>query len=320
MRQDVFLIQFIPERWSNLEKLLRHLNASAGKNGNVRKGLHDCSSHLAKIPVFWRIAEKLRPGLQNDENELETYGGTSGLSGAEMAAIFESIICELYSALDGLRLFFYGEYRNVKGVQNSSNGKLFGNAENQKYGPEFPEEIRCLLSKASAEWFLELRGFRTELTHGSAGFCSWNKEKDTITYMNQGIKDAPNRLQFIDDMESKIRFYEASVMTLVEAISEYYLDRVDNIPVFQVCGMFKARVYTRAVVINRNTVFSDGHCLAHEWFDRDPELRCPIAERCAAYGRKFPGGLSAFQRMMNEGRAIDTEAGSGGSGNSESSA
>lgn len=311
MRQDVFLIQFTPERWSNLEKLLRHLNAAAGKNGNVRKGLHDCSSHLAKVPVFWRIAKKLRPGLQNDDDELETYGGTNGLSGAEMAAVFESIICELYSALDGLRLFFYGEYKNVKGVQNSSNGKLFGNAKNEKYGIEFPEEIRGLLSKASEEWFEELRGFRTELTHGSAGFCSWNRESDTITYMNQGIKESSNRLQFIDDMESKIRFYEASVMAFVETIAEYYLDRVDNIPVFQVCGMFKARVYTRAVVINRNTVSFDGHCLAHEWFDMNPEFRCPMAEGCEAYGRKFPGGLSAFQKIMNGGQAPAKENNAG---------
>jgi hypothetical protein len=141
---NVFHLQFAPQDWTHLHKLLAFVGLPLPKDANVRIGLRDFESHLDKVSILWRILERLRPNLILDREELEKLGGTNNLHSQEFAAVCESIVGELYSSLDGLRTFIFGTYRHVQRVQRGSNGKLFEGARDGKYGADFPEEIRVL--------------------------------------------------------------------------------------------------------------------------------------------------------------------------------
>jgi len=39
--------------------------------------------------------------------------------------------------------------------------------------------------------------------------------------------------------------------------------------------------------------FESGHCASWNWFEKEAEQFCPLAMRCGAYGRKWPGGTTA---------------------------
>lgn len=290
--RDVFLLNFMPEQWTSLHKLRYFLGAPLPNDGSVRIGLRDCEQHLSKVQVLWRVAERLRPNLILDREELERIGGTANLHSQELAAVFESIICALYSSLDGLRKFLFGVYRNVKGVQNGSNGKLFDRAQEKQYGPGFSEEIRLLIAEARKSWFLRLREIRTELTHGSTGTCHLDTKTNLVRYFNEGIKREGGNL-FLDDIEGLVRTFDGKVRELIHSIAAYFYTQLEPVLQFQICGMYRARWYGRMVAAAPNISSKDGHCLSYDWFEKEPGYFCPLAKQCSAYERKWPGGSAS---------------------------
>lgn len=290
---DVFLLQYAPENWSKLQRLLHFLGPPLPANGYVRIGLRDCESHLEKVNVLWRVATRLRPNLAKDREELELMGGSSNLNSQEYAAMCESVVGALYSAIDGLRLFIFGAYQHVQGVQRNSNGKLFQKAKDMKYGPELPEEIRTALAKAADEWFFELREFRTELTHGSTGSCHLDNASNRILYVNDGLKKGTTA-HFQEDIEGLLKGYQRKIVELVEEIAQFHLLKLVPVPTFQICGWYRSRWYGRTVMAGASTSWNDGQCLSHDWFEFLEGFMCPLAKRCAAYERKYPGGFAAF--------------------------
>ena len=179
----------MPERWSTTQKLLGFLGPPYPTKGYIRDGLETCEAHLHKVEVLRRIALKLRPDLPKDRAQLEEIGASQQHHSQEFAAICETIICELYSVLDGLRTFIYGAYRHVQRVQNESNERLLKRAADNVYGPGIPEEICAFLAGAYNTWFPHLRNLRKELTHGSVGFCDLDQTTDLVRYFNEGIKE-----------------------------------------------------------------------------------------------------------------------------------
>lgn len=288
---NIFLLHFAPETWTYLHKLNAFVGPPFPNDSNVRIGLRDCESHLDKVKVSWRITGRLRPNLAIDREELERLGGTSNLHSQEFAAVCESIITALYSALDGLRTFLFGTYRHVQGVQNGSNGKLFDRAKEAKYGVGFPEEIRSLLAEARDSWFLSLREFRTELTHGSTGSCHLDTATNLIRYFNDGIK-REGRSFFLGDIEDYLRGMDAQVRELVEAISLFYFRTLESTPQFKMCGFYRGRWYGRMVAPALDVSSDHGHCMSYDWFEREEGYFCPLAHQCQAYLRKWPAGTS----------------------------
>lgn len=180
----------------------------------------------------------------------------------------------------------------MRRVQNSSNGELFERAANNVYGPEFPEDVRILLTAAWNEWFQELRKIRTELTHGCVGTCHLDAKTKQISYFNEGIID--RNIRFKDpDIEEYLRKTERKIRELIESICRFHFLKLDRKPHFAICGWYLARYYARMVSPDSNLNWDDGHCLSYEWFEKTPDLFCPMASRCGAYTRKWPGGLTA---------------------------
>ncbi len=306
---NVFLLQFAPEQWTPLRKLRYFLGPPLPPDGNVRIGLRDCEQHLDKVEVLWRVADRLRPNLALDREELDRFGGTSNLHSQELAAVYESIICALYSALDGLRTFIFGLYRNVPRVQNGSNGKLFDRAAGKEYGPAFSEEIRVLLAEARDSWFLRLREIRTELTHGSTGTCHLDKATKEVRYLNEGVKRDGGAF-FLDDIEGVLRTFDRQVRELVYSIAAHFFPQLEPTPQFHMCGMYRGRWYGRMVAAAPDVSFADGHCLSYDWFEKESGYFCPLAGRCPAYERKWPGGSAAVSGMGKSATAPDLTAAS----------
>ena len=290
---NVFLLQFTPEQWTPLAKLARLVGPPLPNDSNVRVGLRDCLSHLDKVTVLRRIAARLRSNLALDREEMDRLGGTNNVYSQEYAAICEAIICALYSALDGFRTFIFGCYRNVQGVQNGSNGKLFERASDLKYGPGFPDEVRSMLASAHKSWFAELREFRTELTHGSTGSCHLDSATDRVMYLNDGIKRG-DRAFLKEDIEHLLCSYEEQLRKLVDDVATFHLAKLEPVPVFHICGMYRFRWYGRMVLSKASIGFQDGHCLSYDWFEKEDGYLCPLANRCEAYKNKWPGGSASI--------------------------
>lgn len=287
-----FLIQFTPDRWTALHKLALFVGPPLPDDGNVRIGLRDCEKHLIRAAVYQRIAGRLRPHLPHDREKLKKYGGSDNVYSQEYAAICESIVTTLYSALDGLRTFIFGTYRKVQGVQNGSNGKLFERAKDQKYGAGFPVEIQALLTAAYDDWLTPLRQFRTELTHGSTGSCHLDEATGLIRYFNDGIK-VDGKSFMLDDIDGYISNVNARVCELVEAIAHFHYQLLEAIPKFAICGMYKYRWYGRMVAPTPDLNFSSGSCMSYDWFETTEGYFCPLANHCDAYSRKWPGGSAS---------------------------
>lgn len=288
----IFHLQFAPDTWSALRKLQYFVGPPLAKNGYIRIGLRDCENHLEKVSVLWRVAEQLRSGLVLDRKELAHFGATKNLHSQEFAAVCEAIVCALYSALDGLRVFIFGAYHGVKRVQNESNEKLLKRAKLNEYGCEFDEEIRVLLADAYDSWFPSLRQLRTELIHGSTGSCHLDANTNLVGYINSGIKQ-DGRSYIQDDIEKLLFGFEGSIRKLFEDIATIHLARLTPELQFKICGSYLGRWYGRMVAISPTISFNDGHCLSYDWFETEEGLFCPLAERCAAYQRKWPGGSAA---------------------------
>jgi hypothetical protein len=288
----VFLLQFNPETWSYLHKLHAFVGPPLPNNANVRIGLRDCESHLNKVIIWKRVADRLRPNLAIDREELERLGGTSNAHSQEFAAVCESTITALYSALDGLRTFLFGTYGHVQHVQNGSNQKLFERAKANTYGKGFPEEIRHLLAGGWDTWFGPLCQFRTELTHGSTGTCHLDPTTQRIAYFNEGIKKGDGCFH-LEDIENYLRETDEHVRTFVENICSFHFRQLEAKPQFKMCGMYRGRWYGRMVAPTMDLSFRDGHCLSYDWFEREEGYFCPLANECPAYQQKWPGGSAA---------------------------
>ncbi len=288
----IFFIQFAPETWSALHKLRHFTGPPLPNNGYVRIGLRDCENHLDKVSVLWRVAEQLRPSLMLDREELDRLGATNNLHSQEFAAVCEAIVCALYSALDGLRVFIFGGYHGVKRVQNESNEKLLKRAKLNEYGPGFDEEIRTLLAEAYDSWFPPLRLLRTELIHGSTGSCHLDTGTNLIRYFNNGIKQE-GRTYFKDDIEGLLRGFEGYVRKLVEDVARMHFARLIPELQFHMCGTYLGRWYGRMAAASPTVSSNDGHCLSYDWFEKEEGFFCPLAKQCPAYQRKWPDGSKA---------------------------
>ncbi|PXA03905.1 hypothetical protein DDZ13_09705 [Coraliomargarita sinensis] len=281
---ETFLLKFVPEQWTPLERFAAFA-ADTYKDRHVSEGLAAITDHLEKYKVIAGLADDLIPTMHEDRKELKEKGYSSSRRSRQIAALCEVLVCELYSAIDGLRDTLYGIFRDVQSIQKSSNEKLFKRAKERKYGSGFPEWLNEVLAIAFDEWFQDLKELRTELTHGQVGNCSLSEDFKTIRYMNTGLGD-DHRAFVIDDFIQKISGYDKNVRLLFDSIFEGLYPSLRKIPRLQICGMYKARWYGRKVAPEENLSFKHGACVSWDWFEEKEGLMCPLASKCVAYTRK----------------------------------
>jgi hypothetical protein len=282
--KEVFLLKFAPDQWTPFERF-RAFASDTYPDPWVADGLTAIQDHLSKYEVIAGLVNDLIPTIDEDRKELEEMGYSSSRRSRQIAALCEVLVCELYSSLDGLRDTLFGIYRHVKGIQRTSNEILFRRAKERKYGDEFPDSLRNVLSDAFDAWFRDLKKLRTEVTHGQVGYCHLDKETKEITYHNLGLGDGNKALVIADFITHVSRFFK-EIRILMDVIFSFLYRTLKPIPRLQICGIFKARWYGRMVAPKEGLSFSDGNCVSWDWFESLEGHRCPLSSKCGAYARK----------------------------------
>jgi hypothetical protein len=280
---DEFVLFFDPSQWTAARRLQVFVGPPLN-HPEVRRGAEASMSHLEKYQVLVGLANRLVTTLREDQEELDRDGYSPAQRSKEFAALIEVLACELYSAIDGVRRALYGTYKGVSGIRKDSNDKMFDNASNRKYGPEFPEALRAALDGANLSWFKRLRALRTEVTHGSTGSCSLNREKGTISYFHRRL--GSDRTTLIDaDIVGRLNEYHRDVKALTEIVFSHLYTLIEPREDRASCGIYRGRLYERTVRVGEELTFASGRCYSKTWFLCNPKYSCPLSERCPAFLR-----------------------------------
>lgn len=281
---DRFLLQFEPADWTPSGKFLRFLGPPFIGSRALTEAIQSCADHTRKYETFAELAAELEPKLALDRDELESQGYTPAARSRQFSALIEVLVCELYSILDGIRYTTFHIYRKVRGVQSASTSKLFSKASEGSYGKDFPEELLALFSAAYSDWFPELRRLRTAFTHGGLGSCSLSQDRTAIAYMNPSL-GSDGVAHVIPDIVAHFNRLAIAVFRLNHDFFEYHYGRLLQNQSSQFCGFYRGRGYMRTVTPEPDLVWDSGTCASYDWFDKESEFRCPLANECAAYRR-----------------------------------
>jgi len=277
INQDKFLINFVPEQWDSVTKFRKFKYIPLEDNRLFKRGISATEEHLAKFRTLAEIANELIPKLEIDENELKKDGYTSAKYSRQLSAIVECNINELYSSLDGIRDVIYSIYSHIQGIQKKSTSKLFSKAKENKYPNNFPIELNTLLSEAYDKWFIQLRVYRTEFTHGSLGSCYKDDKSNKISYMHSGLGKNQKAL-VIDNFITYINDTFDNVLLLQHNIFEFLYNTLPLEPTVLPCGIYKGKFYMRYLEPENNLTFNSGLCRSLEY-----STACPLKDKCGAY-------------------------------------
>ncbi len=275
-----FVCVFTPDRWGQVDKFKQFFTSTYDLKPDARKAVAGVDNHFQKALTLRRVAEKLAPNLHLDNEELAQKGFTAALNSQEFSAVVEEVFTELYSSIDCVRKIVIAIYGNCRRVPDSTR-KLFERAARAEIGTDFPKELLSALQEAT--WFNELLLLRDELTHSTIGACHQREGSDKITYVHHGIRRNNNAL-VIDDVFKKIDEFFEAINRFLGQVFHFLNANLAATPVDVVCAFSFDRVYMRKATIAETIDFNSGTCVSHHWFDKEPVRRCPLADRCGAYG------------------------------------
>jgi hypothetical protein len=279
---DKFLLLFSPKRWPAVQKFRYFMGPPYTVNRELVTGTRGAEGHRQKFFVLAGLANRLQETLAEDLTELDQNGHTPASRSREFAALTETLICELYSCLDGIRRVLFSAYKGIRGVQNESTERLFVRAYTNAYGSEFPQEIRIRLATSYATWFPQLCRIRTELTHGDVGSCHLDPKTGVITYLHRNLGTASQAF-VINDIIGEANGFAQSVFELMETIFGYLYAKLSPVERQLPCGFYKGRLYERYVAPGPGLSFASGRCFSRVWFEKESGCACPIRHRCGAY-------------------------------------
>ena len=121
----IFNLQFAPKHWSKLQTLRVMLGAPLPTTRDAYEGLDICLHHQNKVTTFARLAQRVVPNLPKDREELDQTGASRNEYATEFGVLIESMLCEMYSSLDGLGLFLCAVFPKARRLQHKSNERLF---------------------------------------------------------------------------------------------------------------------------------------------------------------------------------------------------
>jgi len=233
-----------------------------------------------KYVHLMRLAKRQIPFLDEDRAELDKCGSLNMLRAKELAAIVETMYCELYSAIDCTRRVLPSLFPKAQGLPKKKTSAWFTNAMEDKIDHKVPEEIREQIKCAGETWFPALRNLRTRLVHSNVGTCSQN-EDGTITYENGHYFDNDRRV--IKDVMKDVTEYGKNVDIFIASIFNRLVRTLKDQERETVCGFFNGRIYQRFLSPSESWDFNKGKCISYEWFEKEENPTCPFADTCGAY-------------------------------------
>ena len=281
-----FLLRFTPERWGQVDRFLNFYSTTHRFNKRTNACVSGVVSHFYKALTLQSLANRLRPSLAQDNEQLESEGYTPASHARELSAVLETILCELYASIDCTATLLSAIYGKLPGVPSKSTRNLFTNAVQGKFDDRFPRPLLDATMQAEP-WVAKLRDIRDTVSHSAPGSCFLDSETGVVRYMNAAM-GPPDRAHIIDDIFTEIEQYFSSVNEWLGATFLFLNSELEDIETQQVCGFFSGRVYTRLARPSEATSFHGGRCKAHLWFEKEENPACPLVEECGAYKNKVP--------------------------------
>ncbi len=281
MNECIALV-FTPERWGTLERFQRFYSKTYTFDKDTQRALPGAANHFHKAALLLQVAKGHVPLLQEDREQIEATGYTPACRGKELSAIIESIILDIYSSIDCTRKIVTFIYAKQRGVKRSTR-KLFQACKNDEVADTVPEAIRKAFK--SSDWYPDILRLRDALTHSDIGLCHVDKATGKLFYIHAGLTDGDKAL-VIEDILSYIEKLITQVNQFLGAIFAHLNTTLVDEEVWQMCGIFGGRIYSRFVKPSEAVDFNSGRCDAFKWFEKPENPRCHLAERCGAYKRK----------------------------------
>lgn len=295
-----FLLIYAPEHWDYVARFAKWHGEPFKNTHDLSKGLSTITGHRSKFQTLAKQATRLVPEIVQERNLLNERGYSTGDKAREFTGIIETLICELYSCLDGLRTCIHAIYRHVQGVQKKSTEKMFSRAAEEKYGDGFPPELCTFLKTAYEDWYLDLRRIRVELTHGRLGSCSIQDDQ-RICYIHQGL-GSQNRAFIINDIIDWVNRYANHVNLLLNTICKFWFDQLEPREVLEPCGVYQGRMLMRAIEITEPITQDSGLCGFRDAFEDEPGWACPLRHTCGAYERVGSNSREVIERVTSRSK------------------
>jgi len=179
------VIIFAPDIWGEVQKFRHFAFPTYNLPLYVNIALSGIEGHFEKYSILTGLGRSLAPKIVEDYEELAKQGYSKAIHSKELAAIIDTLFCELYSVVDCTRAVIgaiYGKFRNVP---TDSTSKLFRKAAENIIDERVPLEIRNALKEAQNDWFPRLKEIRDAINHYGIGSCSENDGK--ISYYHDRL-------------------------------------------------------------------------------------------------------------------------------------
>ncbi len=279
---DSKVILFAPNRWGTLERFKHFHEPTYPFTWHTQQALSGAANHFNKAVILLQVSREHAKTLPEDTMQLEKYGYTPAQRGRELSALIESILLELYSSVDCTRAVITSIYQKHEGVRQSTR-KFFQSVAKGKVADTVPAEIRDAF--ASAQWYMDLLRIRDALTHWDIGSCHLDKKSGTIFYMHPGL-GTNNSALVIEDIFSHVQGLVTHINQFIGKLFHYLNGTLKDDEVWQWCGIFGGRLYSRWVRPSEAKNFNSGRCDAFKWFEKEENPNCPFMQECEAYGRR----------------------------------
>src|ERR1700738_3007447 len=91
---------FAPELWGEVDRFSRFHDSTYKFSERDRRAVGGVGGHFEKAVKLTSLASKLLPNLETDRRQIEELGYTPGENAAEVAAVVEAALLEIYSSID----------------------------------------------------------------------------------------------------------------------------------------------------------------------------------------------------------------------------
>ena len=277
------VIVFAPDRWGEVLKFRHFARSTYNLPPYADAALAGVDGHYHKYVILMRLAQRLAPKLVEDHEELTNQGYSEATRSHELAAIIDTLFCELYSAVDCTRTVIGSIYGKLRGVPTKSTSKLFRYAAEGSIDERVPFEIRNSFAEAYADWFPRLKKIRDAINHSDIGSCSDHEGK--ISYYHKCLGTTNYNILVTDDVFQEVSKYADHVNKFLGSVFHSLNGTLNDVDTVQICGIFHSLYYQRFVSPNEARDFHSGKCESYESFEKGMMPTCPFADKCGAYAR-----------------------------------
>jgi hypothetical protein len=269
---------FAPEYWGEVDRFSAYFRASFPEaKKQERRALTGVDAHFRKALLMQSVALRLLPTLEIDKNQLDTQGFTPAQQAKELSSVIETVILELYAAVDCTRQVVYHRCP-VRGLRDSTRATF--EAVQSGRLQTLPKELLSAFGEAT--WFDPLRQLRDSLVHWDIGSVHQDRATGKVRYCHNGLGTAQRALA-IEDIFARLDSDIGTVNQFIGQVFRYLRTLLKDEPTQVTCGMHNGRVLIRKLYPDENLTFQSGTCLSVNWIEVDGIPSCPLL--CEAYKR-----------------------------------